>query len=153
MLQKRENSKNFEQKAKNTKFEETFPVLTRNLRALQNGKGKIWRPFCSFKCYTYCLVKKYGGQIHIIKGEFLFPNFKLVSKGHKRIGNQKLLANCLRYGRFYMFAFLGVFVSESFPPILSSLGHHNSAFKPTRNKSKDIFQQPRKCRFWKLLYF
>ena len=38
-------------------------------------------------------MKKYGGQIHILKGEFLFPNFKLVSKDNKRIGNQKF--SCL----------------------------------------------------------
>ena len=41
----------------------------------------------SFKCYAYCLLKKYGGQIHL--GSFCYQNFKLVSKGHKRIGNQK----------------------------------------------------------------
>ena len=38
--------------------------------------------------------------------------------------------------------FSGVFLLESSPPILSSLGHHNSVFKPLRNRSKDIFRQP-----------
>ena len=42
--------------------------------------------------------------------------------------------------------FSGVFVLES-------LGNHNSAFKPPRNKSKDIFQQPQNVDFENDLIF
>ena len=45
-----------------------------------------------------------------------------------------------------VWGFLGVFVLES-------LGNHNLAFKPPRNKSKDIFQQPQNVDFENVLIF
>ena len=43
-------------------------------------------------------------------------------------------------------------VLESSPPSVV-LGHWHPAFKAPRIKSKGIFEQPRKCRFWKWPYF
>ena len=94
-----------------------------------------------------CLI---FAEIGTFKPENLSQSHQKTATFGPNCQNWKIWSNFLFKDRLdWCHNFSGVFVLESSPPILSSLGHH----KRPLSQSKYIFQRPRKFRFWKWPYF